>query len=87
MACALPNVTSRVLVVGLRLGMAEQHIFQCDVFLYPRTTRGEAVETDGASFGLLASSDLSSERFCRQTSSLASYIGPVMSSGLSLVLF
>lgn len=46
--CALPNVTSRVLVVGLRLGMAEQHIFQCGVFSYPTTT-GEEVETDGAS--------------------------------------
>lgn len=38
MACGLPNVTSRVLVVGLRLGMAEQHIFQCGVFLNPGTT-------------------------------------------------
>lgn len=26
-ACALPNVTSRVLVVGLRLRMTEQHVF------------------------------------------------------------
>lgn len=40
MVCALPNVTSRVLVVGFRLGVAEQHIFQCGVFLYPRTTAG-----------------------------------------------
>ena len=56
MACALPNVTSRVLVVGLRLGMAEQHIFQCVVFLCPRTTR-EDVETDLT--GSLASSDFS----------------------------
>ncbi|KAA8588425.1 hypothetical protein FQN60_001619, partial [Etheostoma spectabile] len=38
MACVLPNVTSRVLVVGLGLGMAEQHVFQRGVFLCPGST-------------------------------------------------
>lgn len=38
---SLSNVTSRVLVVGLRLGVAEKHIFQVGVFLYPRATRGD----------------------------------------------
>ena len=60
--CALPNVTSRVLVVRLRLGMAEQHIFQCDVFLYPRTTGKTWRETELA-LRLQASSDLGSEWF------------------------
>lgn len=46
MRFALPKVTSRVLVVGFRLGVAEQHVFQCGFFLYPRIT-GENEETGG----------------------------------------
>lgn len=72
MAGALPNVTRGVLVVGLRLGMAEQHIFQCVVFLYPRTS-----ETTRC---LLASSD-SAQRDLQPNLVACSYIPPLMSPG------
>lgn len=62
MACALPNVTSRVLVVGLRLGMAEQHIFRCGVFLYPGTTGKTWRRTEVAFFACCGFPRISAQR-------------------------
>lgn len=83
MACALPNVTSRVLVVGLRLRMAEQHIFQCGVFFMSQDHR-EDVETDGASFApacLLP--QISAQRGLQPKLAASSYTLLVMSSPLA----
>lgn len=71
MARALPNVTSRVLVVGLRLGMAEQHIFQSRCLLVSQDHGGRRGDGRLQNFFRFQLREV-----CSQTSLPASYIVP-----------